>query len=792
MTLTPTDDVAVRYRAGDLMLDSGAARVLRGDLEIPLAKLSFDVLRVLIEAAPNLVSLDALMARAWPGLVVSPETVVQRIKLLRDALGDDAKEPRYIAGVRGRGYRVVAPVQRLPDRDEPAAAPASVVAAAGTESAPAPKRSAWSRAPTIALVLVLGALAAVVAGQRWLTPAPKQAAHATAAPSRSVAVLPFVSLSKTPNDGVLALGIAEAVLHQLAAAPDLTVIARTSSFEFNDRNVDAREVGRALNVRYLLEGSVQSDGAQLRVTAQLVDAENGANVWSVRFERSPHDIFKLQDDIALAVARTLKLSLEGRAAERITGQGTANFDAYFSFLQGRAEMASLRLGDVTAAASQFSHSIELDPEFAPAYVDLADARLMLAEFEVSGDRRARFASAVEEGTRLVERALALGGANGHAYVMRGYLRAFSDLAAAEADYRRGLELSPNYAKGYEGLASVLFENPMRRDEALTLLDRARALDPLEPKYDVLKAVFLHYGRGATAEADAILVDVLARHPLYQPALMRLATIRGIDEGRFADGVKFGEQALALDPRSEWTRRVLIRAYLNIGDLVAARRIAAEPQPALQVRQLAINAFLQDWRRAGEIAYASADDSTQMPIDAPFATFAIRLHARATGEYNRARALLERQSGVTWDAAGAPHLPVELGLADQTVALGDVLMQTGERERARRLLEASLRDMDYVAHDLKRGDLWYVNQRPIAFALLGDKEAALTALERAVASGVGYAAGYATSIDPAFDALRDTPRFKALAAKLAAHAKDGYAAVEQLRREHLVPAAALSR
>ena len=274
--------------------------------------------------------------------------------------------------------------------------------------------------------------------------------------------------------------------------------------------------------------------------------------------------------------------------------------------------------------------------------------------------------------------------------------------------------------------------------------------------------------------------------------MRLASIRTVDEAKFADGVKFGEQALALDPRSEWTRRALIGAYLAIGDLVAARRIAAEPQPALQVRQLDIYVFLRDWRKAGNIAYASAEDGTQMPIDAPAATFAIRMHARATGEYGRARALLERQSGVTWDAAGVPRVPVELGLADQTVALGDVLMQSGERERARRLLAASLRDMDYVARDLKRGELWYLKQRPIALALLGDKEAALTALERAFAAGVGYSRGEETAIDPAFDVLRDTPRFKALVAKNAAHAKDGYAAVEQLRRDHLVPAAAPPR
>ncbi len=788
MTPSSDVDVAVRYRVGDLVFDSGAARVLRDEIEVPIAKLSFDVLRVLIEAAPNLVSLESLMTRAWPGLVVSPETVVQRIKLLRDSLGDDAKEPRYIAGVRGRGYRMVAVVQRLPAHDEPESAPASVTPATAATVAPPPTRPRLMRIAAVAVLLVLAVAAAFVTGERWLHTTSRPAIPVAAPPPRSVAVLPFSSLTATPNDGVLALGIAEAVLHQLAAAPDLIVIGRTSSFTFKDRNVDSREVGRTLNVRYLLEGSVQSDGAQLRVTAQLIDTQTGANVWSVRFERSPKDIFRLQDDISLTVARTLKLSLEGGAAERLSGQGTANFDAYFSFLQGRAQMASLRLADVSAAATLFTHAIELDPDFAPAYVELADAKLMVAEFEVTGDRRARVARAIEEGTRLVERALALGGTNGHAYVMRGYLRAFSDLAAAEADYRRGLELSPNYAKGYEGLASIIFETPTRRDEALVLLDRARALDPLEPRYDVLKAIFVHYGRGDVRQADAILVDVLAHHPLYGPALMRLALLRGPDEGRFADGIKFGEQALALDPRSEWTRNTLIATYLDVGDLVAARRVALEPPHALPVRQLAISEFLRDWRQAGEIAYASDADGTQLPTQSPAAIFSIRLHARATGEYSRARAVLERLSGVTWDAAGNPQVPVEIGLANATVALGDILIQSGEREKGRRLLEASLRDMAYVAHDLKRGDYWYLNDRQVALALLGDTEATLTLLEQSVATGHGYGRWSATSIDPAFAAIRDTPRFKAVVAQMAAHARDEYAAVEKLRREHLVPAA----
>jgi TolB-like protein/DNA-binding winged helix-turn-helix (wHTH) protein len=788
MTPPSRDDVAVRFRVGDLTLDSGAARVQRGDEQVPLPKLSFDVLRVLIEASPNLVSFDALMASAWPGLVVSPETVVQRIKLLRDALGDDAKEPRYIAGVRGRGYRIVAPVLRLPGHDEPGPARTPVAATTDASGTPLAGRAVGRRAAAAAIVVVLG-LAAFVAGERWLRSAPGDAPHAATPPPRSVAVLPFTSLTRTPNDEVLALGIAEAVLHQLSVSPELTVIGRASSFTFNGRRVEAREVGRALNVRYLLGGSVQSDGASLRVTAQLIDTQTGAQEWSVRFDRTRHDIFQVQDDIALAVARALKLSLQGKGAERLVGQGTADFDAYFSFLQGRAEMASLRLADISAAATRFDRAIELDRNFAPAYVELASARLLLAEFEVRGDRRARVAAAIQDGTRLIEQALALDGSNGHAYVVRGSLRAFSDLAAAEADYRRGLELNPSYAAGYEGLASVLYETPARRDEALALLDRARALDPLEPKYDVLKSVFLYFGRSAIAESDAILANAVGRNPLYQPALMRLAEIRGFAEGRFADAVKFGEQALALDPQSEWTRRALVAAYVDVGDIAAARRVAAGGPRMLEVRELAIDSLVKDWRRGSGIAYASLADGTQLPIDGPAAIFVIRMHARATGDYGRARALLERESGVTWDSTGMPQVPVELGMASATVALADILMQSGERERARRLLEACVRDMNFVARDLKRGDHWYLRDRAVALALLGDTEAALTALERAVSSGVGYSRWHAVGVDPAFTAVHDTPRFKAVMMTLAAHAAAEFSAIEKLRREHLVPPSA---
>jgi adenylate cyclase len=341
----------------------------------------------------------------------------------------------------------------------------------------------------------------------------------------AIAVLPFQNLSTAKDGEILALGIAESVLYQLANLPELDVISRTSSFAFRDRGKDAQEIGRELGARYLLEGSVQSDRSRMRVTTQLIDTESGADVWAMRFDRQPGDIFAVQDEIALQVTQALELSVDPAAMERMTGQGTSNLGAYLAFLQGRALLANARVVDMTEAIEHFERSVKLDPSFAGAYVSLAEAEVFLGEYEVTDDRQERFNPALLRGQELVEEALALDPNNGAAYLQRAHLAYYTNLAAAEADYRHGLELSPNSAEGYAGLAEVVYATPSRRDEVLELLDRARKLDPLEPGHDVTKALFLWMERADMQGANSLLVDVLKRNPRYTPALAWLGGLR---------------------------------------------------------------------------------------------------------------------------------------------------------------------------------------------------------------------------------------------------------------------------
>ena len=605
---------------------------------------------------------------------------------------------------------------------------------------------------------------------------------ASRAPAHSIAVLPFADMSASKDQEYFSDGLAEELLNLLSRVPGLQVAARTSAFSFKGHAADVPTIGRQLMVANVLEGSVRKVGSHLRVTAQLVRTDNGYEVWSEIYDRELGDVFHLQDEIATAVVKALKVTLLGKAAPRSTS--TQDPDAYLLFLKGRARMANQRLADIKAAAADFAHVLKLDPSYGPAYVELAAAQLQLAEFEVNTDRQAAFPAAFEESKLLIERALALDPTDAQAYIVRGYLRSFSDPKGAEQDYRRGIKLNPNSARGYVALATLLDADPRRSDEVLPLLERAHQLDPLEQQYDVLRALFLFYRRSDTRSAGALLTSVIAHHPLYLPALVRLAEVRQT-EGRFADAVLYSEQALKLDPSYAVNRWVLIMSYINIGDRGAALQVAEETPHPLPLQRLLPLLRAGDWQRGAELAYAALADDTMMPITESWVTLALRMQARQSHDFRRARDALERMCGVTWSAGGIPILPPQLGGASASVALGDLLIASGERERGERLLRASLADMNHVAHDLKRGDFPYAGDQAIATGLLGDPKATIAALRRAMISNPGVL-WWTVGIDPAFDSVRGKAGYQAIIQEIKTRTALERQTLDRLRASGHVP------
>ena len=581
---------------------------------------------------------------------------------------------------------------------------------------------------------------------------------ATVIPPHSIAVLPFEDASAHKDQEYMSDGLAEQLLNLLSKVPGLQVAARTSAFSFKGHAVDVRTIGKQLMVANILEGSVSKVGNHLRVTAQLERADNGYQIWSETYDRQLGDVFRIQDEIAAAVVKSLKVSLLGTAAPR--GTGTQNTDAYLVLLQGRAKMTTDNLTDTKQAMADFARAIKLDPNYASAYVELANAKLRLAEYDYSTDNHQKtFNAAVDEVKLLLERALALDPNEAQAYFARGFMRAFSDAAGAEQDYRRGLELNPSSARGYALLASLLWDDLKQREEAIAMVMRAHQLDPLEPEYDILRGLYLEWGHSDLGGAETVFREVIAHHPQNSVALYRLSDVLATG-GHFADAIMYDEQAIKLDPLSDWTRRLLIYDYVSIGDVSAARQVAQQAPNPLPIHQIHFYMVSGDWQRAAEIAYAAEANETLLIASRAFGIFSIRMEAHRSHDYGRARVQLEKWCGVSWSDSGVPAIPPQDNYGAECVGVADMLISAGDRVRGERLLRASIADMDYMAHDLKRGELWYLQNRATALALLGDRKAALAALQKAV-RGAYLDNWYMIPFDPAFDSLRGEPEFQGL-------------------------------
>jgi TolB-like protein/DNA-binding winged helix-turn-helix (wHTH) protein/Tfp pilus assembly protein PilF len=542
----------------DLRLDLGQQRLWRGESEIPLPKLSYDLLLALARSAPNLVSLDELAQTVWANLVVSPETVSQRVKLLRDALGDDPKAPRYIESLRGRGYRLLVEVRPV----------RAAVASTAATVPPAPRRRLG--AAVVTAFVLLAAIVGWRLSQRQPASTPaKQEINVVGAAVRTVAVLPFEDLSMRQERDPLALAVPEMVLQRLGSVKDLFVIARGSSFSFANQKLDVHEIGQRLHARYLVQGSLQRVGEQVRVVAQLVDAQSGRQMQAVSVDRNVSQIFEMQDEIASKVATALQVELLGADLKRVDRSSSTSVEAYLSYLNAQVLLNRWVVKDVRSAQGELEQAIKLDPKFALAYAELARAHWLESSLKAQDGHL----SGLPEILKLANKAIELDPRLGEAYFIRAQAgrEQNADGAVVEADFKRGIELAPNYGPGYAAYADSLMEDPKRRDESLALIERAILIDPVAPRNVYERGLFeMNFD---PERAEQSFVQALQLDPEFPPALTRLAGIRW-HAGELAQAIKLIESALKIETEAPWIRDVACSMYLGIGDRPAAASLAA--------------------------------------------------------------------------------------------------------------------------------------------------------------------------------------------------------------------------
>jgi TolB-like protein/DNA-binding winged helix-turn-helix (wHTH) protein len=431
-------------RIGDLTLDTGRQRLTRGTVPIHLGPLTYKLLLALVEAAPNVASHDELASAVWNGRSVSPETVSQRVKLLRDAIGDHAIDPRYVELVRERGYRLLPPVEAIEPADPPRRRQPPL----------------WFAA---AAILVVAAAALLI--RAYVMP------DAASPTSTAIAVLPFADMSPGQDHEYLADGIAEEILNALSASTSLRVIARTSSFSFKDRNADIATIAKQLNVSHIVEGSVRRSGSNLRVTVQLISAADGTHIWSATYDGGLVDILQLQDEIARSVSAALEAELIGPVTAARARQ-PVNPKAYDLYLRGRQRLRDNRLGD---AERYLEQSLAIDATFVPAYAALGEAYVRrIVDYDVPlGQYREKLRDLLERGFEYAPDDAGLIGLSGQ------LARYDGDIGLAEQRFRQALERDPSNVT-VQQVYTMLKGDQGYPEQALDITRPAREIDPLNP------------------------------------------------------------------------------------------------------------------------------------------------------------------------------------------------------------------------------------------------------------------------------------------------------------------------
>lgn len=333
------DNAPAAFRFADLELDAGRRSVVRDDQAIALPRKSFDMLLALVDAAPDNLSIDELMDRVWRGAVVNQATVAKRVELLRQALGEDSSEPRYVALVRGHGYRLIPEAKRA--QREP------------------PECRRWLTAAIAALL----ATAAIVTG--WFALQPDVPAD------RSVVVLPFAVITQDAETEMFAEGLADELRHVLSSRNKLRVIGRSSSVCFEDRDDDLRTIGETLSVAHILEGSIRRTVDRLRINATLTDASDGFTLWSESYDRDLAGANEIQEDTALNVAAQLRVVFGETGQPAAPDPDVIDPGAYALYLRAVSLSPYGKFRDLGDAQRLTEEVTRLAPEFAPGWNRLA-------------------------------------------------------------------------------------------------------------------------------------------------------------------------------------------------------------------------------------------------------------------------------------------------------------------------------------------------------------------------------------------------------------------------------------
>ncbi len=517
-------------------------------------------MRLLVERSGELVSKQEFFDTVWTDTFVEDNSLTVAITNLRKILGDSARNATFIENLPRKGYRFLGEVVAVEDEPvvvqsapEASVAPASVALGTAERARTFRSRRTLIGVSTAFVLLLLIALGAAYTGFNRPSASKGQI--------DSIAVLPFQN--QDPDSEYLSDGLTESVINDLAQLPDLRVISRNSVFLYKGKETDASVVGRELNVKTVLTGWFARDVENLIVTAELTDLRSNRQIWKRQYKQTVGELFSLQ----LAIARDISESLrpnpgeeDGRQAAK---RGTESSEAFMLYLKGRHQW-NKRVGDsFEKALAYFKDAIEIDPTYAQAYVGLANCYLSMPfSYPVTQEERVAMVKAA------AARALEIDPSLGEVRATLAINSHFNewDWANAEKEYKRAIELSPNYATAHHWYAEFLATNG-RFDESFAAYERAMELDPLSLAISTDLGLNYYYSR----QPDKAIQHFIKLKE-SDPSYLRTATFLAMvyeDEGMFDEAISQHETQAAIEgtdmPKRAARMTRLRRALITSGE-----------------------------------------------------------------------------------------------------------------------------------------------------------------------------------------------------------------------------------
>jgi TolB-like protein/DNA-binding winged helix-turn-helix (wHTH) protein/Tfp pilus assembly protein PilF len=478
MNEIPVIDDQSPFWLEDWYIEPSAGRISRLGEEVKLEPKVMTVLVCLAQSQGKVISREELESRAWAGTIVGYDALASTIIKLRKAFGDDSKNSRIIKTVPKKGYCLIAQLRKANKAQEQGStkSPASSITHQ-IDPVSTTIINKTSQQPWILVFLTVVLLAGLALGIiQFLAPFKDEGINGAQADKPSIAVLPFKNISDDEQQEYFSDGITSDLITDLSKISGLLVIARNTVFTYKNSEVDVREVGKELGVRYVIEGNVRKAADTVRISARLINASTGYNMWADRFDGTYNNVFALQDEVTAKIVSALQVKLTENERERLAQKYTNSIEAYDNFLHGWQRYWEYSKEGNAQAREYFTKAIELDENFARAYANLALTYAYEAFAGWTDDRTFILAQANKYAQKAIELDDSLPqvhwAAGFTALVDRNY-----QFAVSEAE--KVIALDPNYADGY-GLMATTLNYAAKPKDALQYMLKAMRLNPRHP------------------------------------------------------------------------------------------------------------------------------------------------------------------------------------------------------------------------------------------------------------------------------------------------------------------------